>query len=177
MNLMEACLSRRRSIGTEAARRALVPRRGGLPQFQRRLPFPYASRPRFLLPTMGAMVIPGAVVAIGAVVAAMMLRTVVATGAMGAMGAQNRREMVRRTVAPDMMPPTMMATVTPMVAMSLWRHFVPHPVENTRGQSMDDHLAGTEGIVVPAAVMMSFTSRHRLDAESEKCQCGWYCRS
>ena len=49
-------------------------------------------------------------------------------------------------------------------------YFVQYPEGDSRCNSIDNHLAEIQVMVVRAAVMMSFTGERRSDAESKHCQ-------
>ena len=82
------------------------------------------------------------------------------------------------TMVPESVIATMVAMATPpMVVATLSAHFVQYPVEDSRCNPIDNHVAEIELIVVPAAVLMPFIREHRLHAESKHCQSREYCRS
>ena len=77
------------------------------------------------------------------------------------MAARNYGVRVRRT----MMPETMLAAMLPRVETTISTDVVRNPVEDPRRNSVDDHLPEADALVVPRAVIMSFTGEHRLYAE------------
>ena len=99
-------------------------------------------------------------------------------GVMAAIAARIRDEAVRHAMRPNMTRATMMTmTMSPMMVSLMSSHSVQHPEDDTRCNSIDNHLAAIQVMVVPAAMMMSFTGERRLNGESKHCQQGKYCQS
>ena len=97
---------------------------------------------------------------------------------MVSMVARIRNEGGHGTMVPESVIATTVAlAMPPMVVTTLSAHFLQYPVEDSRCNPIDDHVAEIEVIVVPAALRMPFNREHRLHAESKHCQSGEYCRS
>jgi len=120
--------------------------------------------------TVVVMPMPGAVVAVMAVVS-----EVVVSGtemAVAAVVVRNEDEGVRGKTVPVTVSAVPATGMLPMTVMSGSARFVQHPVEGSRGNSEENHLAGREGMAVPATVALSLFGERRLDAESEHCKQG-----
>ena len=124
---------------------------------------------------LGAELTPRGVVAVAAMMAVVVLMpgAVVAVAvAVAAVVVRNEDEGVPGTMVPMSLPAGTATRVRPLVARTMSRLLVQHPVKGSRGSSKENRLAGREVMAALAAVALSLTGERRVDAESKHCEQG-----
>ena len=106
--------------------------------------------------TVAVVPMPGSVVAVA--------RTVVV--------GRTEDEGVRRKTVPISVPARMATGMRPSVVKAMPPLFVRYPEKGSRGNSVENRLAGRNVMAERAAATLSLTGERRLDAESKHCEQG-----